>query len=300
MGGSPPKGEDIGSFVRSHENDTEQNQTRFDCFDSLNKLAEYTSDQEETENNKGAEQDGKGKGAEPEKVSSSGINVHTNLEEKKQINEILRDSSNKILEFRLRGNRCYDEGNFVKAEELYTKGITCLQANERSYCLQALALCYSNRAAARMSLLKLRDAIEDCRSAMDSDHNFSKAQIRAGHCHLQLGELKNAMEFFEKYLATVNVDCLDKKVTLHAVEGQQNTQKVAQYIEQSMELLAQKSTDAVASALELISKALAIAPYSERLLRMKAESLIMLEKHAEAIVLCEQTFSFAENNFPIN
>lgn len=53
-------------------------------------------------------------------------------------------------------------------------------------------------------------------------------------------------------------------------------QKVAECINQSAKLLEEKSPDAALSALEIISEALSICPYSEKLLKMKAEALIVV------------------------
>lgn len=53
-------------------------------------------------------------------------------------------------------------------------------------------------------------------------------------------------------------------------------QKVAGCIDQSTKLLEQKNPDAGFSALEIISEALSISLYSEKLLKMKAEALIMV------------------------
>lgn len=53
-------------------------------------------------------------------------------------------------------------------------------------------------------------------------------------------------------------------------------QKVAECADQSAKLLEQKNPDAALSALEIISEALSISPYSEKLLKMKVEALIMV------------------------
>ena len=53
-------------------------------------------------------------------------------------------------------------------------------------------------------------------------------------------------------------------------------QKVADCTDQSAKLLEQKNPDAALSALEIISEALSISPYSEKLLKMKVEALIMV------------------------
>lgn len=79
-----------------------------------------------------------------------------------------------------RGNQAYKTGRFSRAEEYYTKGVNSVPSGEASgYCLKPLLLCYSNRAATRMSLGRIREAVEDCIAAMTIDPNFLKVQIRA-------------------------------------------------------------------------------------------------------------------------
>lgn len=51
---------------------------------------------------------------------------------------------------------------------------------------------------------------------------------------------------------------------------------MAECADQSAKLLEQKNPDAALSALEIISEALSISPYSEKLLKMKVEALIMV------------------------
>lgn len=76
-----------------------------------------------------------------------------------------------------RGNQAYAAGQLVKAEECYTHGINSVSPNETSQ--KALMLCYSNRAATRISLCRMRDALSDCRKATEIDSSFLKAQLRA-------------------------------------------------------------------------------------------------------------------------
>lgn len=79
-----------------------------------------------------------------------------------------------------RGNQAYRNGDALKAEEFYTQGIISVPSSERlDCCLEPLLLCYSNRAAARISLGRIRDALEDCKMATTLDPSFLKAHIRA-------------------------------------------------------------------------------------------------------------------------
>lgn len=79
-----------------------------------------------------------------------------------------------------RGNQSYSKGDFSNAEDWYTRVVNCVSQSEtpRS-CLRILMLCYSNRAATRMSLGRMREAVEDCILAAVIDPSFLKVQLRA-------------------------------------------------------------------------------------------------------------------------
>lgn len=80
----------------------------------------------------------------------------------------------------VRGNEAYKNEDLSKAEDFYTQGIISIPSNERSgCCLKPLLLCYSNRAAARMVLGRIREALGDCVMATALDPNFLKVQMRA-------------------------------------------------------------------------------------------------------------------------
>lgn len=79
-----------------------------------------------------------------------------------------------VLNFFFRGNQRYTCGDTSKAEDYYTQGINCVSKSETSRSsLRALMLCYSNRAATRMSLGRMRDALGDCKMAAEIDPFFS-------------------------------------------------------------------------------------------------------------------------------
>ncbi|KAF6152954.1 hypothetical protein GIB67_039661 [Kingdonia uniflora] len=82
--------------------------------------------------------------------------------------------------WRFRGNQAYANGNLSKAEDYYTRGVNCVLSDEISKsCLSALVLCYSNRAAARMSAGRMREALDDCARAAEIDSTFLRVQVRA-------------------------------------------------------------------------------------------------------------------------
>lgn len=79
-----------------------------------------------------------------------------------------------------RGNQAYANGDLEKAEYYYSQGLSCIPQHETSRdCLRALVLCYSNRAAARMSRGRMREALRDCLVAAEIDPKFFRVQLRA-------------------------------------------------------------------------------------------------------------------------
>ncbi|KAJ1430029.1 Tetratricopeptide-like helical domain superfamily, partial [Sesbania bispinosa] len=202
--------------------------------------------------------------------------------------------------WRLRGNQAHKDGDLSKAEGFYTLGINSVPSRERSGgCIKPLLLCYSNRAATRMSLGRIREALEDCMMATSLDPTFLKIQMRTANCHLLLGEVENAQQCYNKCLESGNVVCLDRRVIVEAAEGLQKAQEVVKFVNDVAALLNERTSDAAGSALELLTKALSISLYSEKLLHMKAEALCLLQKYEAAIQLCEQSQYLAEKNFAL-
>ncbi|KAJ0978005.1 hypothetical protein J5N97_013479 [Dioscorea zingiberensis] len=198
---------------------------------------------------------------------------------------------------RLRGNQAYANGHLSKAEEYYTQAINSVSPNEtlRS-CLRVLMLCYSNRAAARMSLGRMREALSDSLMAAAIDPNFLKAQVRAANCHLALGETEDAVKYFQKCLQSEWAEGLDHKIFKEASDGLHKAQLVADNMDQSENILLKRASTEAKRALGLITDALLISPYCEKLLEMKAELLLMMRKYDEVIELCEKTLDLAKKN----
>ncbi|KAJ6315567.1 hypothetical protein OIU78_018946 [Salix suchowensis] len=201
--------------------------------------------------------------------------------------------------WRLRGNKAYTSGHLSKAEDCYTQGVNCVSTSEKSVCcLRALMLCYSNRAATRMSLGRMRDALGDCKKAAAIDPNFIRVQVRAANCYLALGDVEGAVQYFKKCLQFGIEVSMDRKVAVEAADGLQKAQKVTECMQHSAELLRQGAPNDAESALQVIAEGLLISSCSEKLLEMKAESLFMLRKYEEVIQLCEHSFDSAKKNSP--
>lgn len=199
--------------------------------------------------------------------------------------------------WRFRGNQAYANGHLTKAEDYYTRGVNSVSLNEiPSSCFRPLTLCYSNRAATRMSLGKMRAALNDCMMAVSIDPNFLKAQVRLANCHLALGEIEEALKHFKKCLQADKNITPDRKYLSEASDGLQKAQQVANLTGQSAELLLRRTPNDASKALNMVCEALSISPHSESLLQMKAEALLMMRKYEDVIKLCEQTLDLAELN----
>uniref|UniRef100_A0A0D9Y6N1 J domain-containing protein n=1 Tax=Oryza glumipatula TaxID=40148 RepID=A0A0D9Y6N1_9ORYZ len=196
--------------------------------------------------------------------------------------------------WRIRGNQAYAEGQLAKAEECYTHGINSVSLNEASW--KSLMLCYSNRAATRMSLGRMREALSDCRKATDIDSSFLKAQIRAANCLLALGDVEEAQKGFEICLKSNHEASLDSKITEEASDGIKKAKKVSNFMLLSKEYIVKKEFDKIPSALQMISDALSTSTYSDNLMMMKAEALLLLQRYEEVIRFCEETLHLAEEN----
>uniref|UniRef100_A0A7N0ZUR9 J domain-containing protein n=1 Tax=Kalanchoe fedtschenkoi TaxID=63787 RepID=A0A7N0ZUR9_KALFE len=199
--------------------------------------------------------------------------------------------------WRLRGNQAYANEDLSKAEEYYTRGVKCISASEKSRgCLRALMLCYSNRAATRMSMGRLREAVEDCKLAAGIDPNFLRAHVRAANCYLALGEVEEASKYFKYCLQPGISICADRKILIEASEGLKKAQKVAECMSRSFESSQRGTCNDAEDALRSADEALTISLYSEKLLEIKAEALFMLQKYNKVIQLCQGSLDSAERN----
>ncbi|KAI7725703.1 hypothetical protein M8C21_018148 [Ambrosia artemisiifolia] len=193
--------------------------------------------------------------------------------------------------WRLRGNQAYGNGDLAKAEDYYTQGLNSVSQTEKSKgCLRAMMLCYSNRAATRISLGRMKDALKDCLMAAAIDPNFLKVQVRAAHCYLAIGEVENATLQYMKCLQSGSDVCVDRKLLVDASEGLEKAQKVTQCLKQYTEL-PRRTPEDLEYALKVIDEALQISSYSEQLLQMKADTLLKLQRYEQIIQMCEQTLS---------
>ncbi|CAN6355391.1 unnamed protein product [Urochloa humidicola] len=189
--------------------------------------------------------------------------------------------------WRTSGNQAYANGHFATAEDYYTRGINSISHHGTSGdCSRALMLCYSNRAATRMSLGMMREALQDCLTATSIDPSFLKAKVRAANCYLALGNLEDASMSYMSCL-DCNASSSDPKMFTEASDGLEKVKRVTQWVSQCKDLLEKRTSPEATTALKLISNALHISPHWDSLKEMKAEALLTLQRYEEVIQLCQ-------------
>ncbi|CAI9106177.1 OLC1v1005260C2 [Oldenlandia corymbosa var. corymbosa] len=194
--------------------------------------------------------------------------------------------------WRLRGNQAYATGELSKAEDFYSQGVNSISEMETSRsCLRALMLCYSNRAATRMSLGRLKEALDDCKKAAALDPSFIRVQVRAANCYLALGDSENASLHYMKCLQAGSDICVDRKLLVEASEGLERAQKLSELVAQCTNILGEGASADILTALSLLDEALIISPHSEKLLEMKATALFTLQRYEDVIQFCGQKLS---------
>ncbi|KAI5073515.1 hypothetical protein GOP47_0011528 [Adiantum capillus-veneris] len=200
--------------------------------------------------------------------------------------------------WRLRGNQAYANGDFPKAEEYYSRGASSVSPDETSQsCIRASMLCYSNRAATRMAVGRMREALADCKRAMVVDPGFLRVRLRAASCHLALGESKAAADTFKECLKYAKESAKpDTKILVEAMEGVKKSQQLDGYSDRAFILLQKQTFMDSTSALRLLNEALSISSFSEPLHELKAQVLLSLRRYEECLQFCEQTLPTAERN----
>lgn len=91
-----------------------------------------------------------------------------------------------------------NEGNQLMRDEKFTEALDCYTKAISKDCLNAVYYC--NRAAAHSKLNNHREAIEDCKRALEIEPQYSKAYGRMGLAYSSLNEHHQAKECYKKAL----------------------------------------------------------------------------------------------------
>ncbi|XP_071521771.1 small glutamine-rich tetratricopeptide repeat-containing protein alpha-like isoform X3 [Panulirus ornatus] len=91
-----------------------------------------------------------------------------------------------------------NEGNQLMREEKFTDALDCYTKAISKDCVNAVYYC--NRAAAHSKLNNHREAIEDCKRALEIEPQYSKAYGRMGLAYSSLNDHQQAKECYKKAL----------------------------------------------------------------------------------------------------
>ena len=101
--------------------------------------------------------------------------------------------SSKVKEYFLNGNNKYKIKDYNGADNDYTYCIDNADSNDNE-----LANYYSNRAATRLQLGRINDALEDSNSCICVKPTWPKGYTRKGGCLVRLNKLQEAIYAYEK------------------------------------------------------------------------------------------------------
>lgn len=201
-------------------------------------------------------------------------------------------------EIKNQANQEYKSGHYAEAIRLYSQAIgkpIPFVANGPWYLRQSVfnfifvgiiatspntATYYANRAAALTMIKKYKEAADDCRVATNLDPDNFKAYLRAGKCHMNLGNLEEASRLYQLVLSR-------EPSNIQAQREAYNLQQLGNYIQQAEMFMANKQWGLATNSLD---RAIAFTdgdavPFAWRVWR--AECALGQKNHSEATRLAK-------------
>ncbi|KAF0691800.1 Aste57867_17071 [Aphanomyces stellatus] len=175
------------------------------------------------------------------------------------------------------GGKAYSDGDFIRAAELYSKALEILDValgQDLAPQLQVeKAKLLSNRAAALMTLHKIKEALEDGKEAVRNDATYLRAYLRVAKCHLLLGQWEDARNVYrevERQLSLNSAHPQYKSYKAQLKEGFDDVNNLQAYLHRAKSY---SDTKDLFSALEMTERAMDIA-YASRELRVQTMTLL--------------------------
>uniref|UniRef100_A0A6I9RTR4 TPR repeat-containing thioredoxin TTL4 n=1 Tax=Elaeis guineensis var. tenera TaxID=51953 RepID=A0A6I9RTR4_ELAGV len=158
------------------------------------------------------------------------------------------------------GNEEYKEGRYAEAVALYDRAIL-MDPDKASY--------WSNKAAALMGMGQLLEAVGECKEAVRIDPSYARAHLRLGTLYLRLGVAEKAIHHYK----------------LARKEASSNDIARAQALQTHLSKCneARKLRDWQTVLKEIQSAVSAGADSAPQVIASKAEALLALQRHDEAI-----------------
>ncbi|KAK4485945.1 hypothetical protein RD792_008597 [Penstemon davidsonii] len=203
-------------------------------------------------------------------TSSVGNVVSKNEEPEKPIS-LCRALSTRMdpEELKILGNEDYKNGRFAEAVALYDAAIS-IDPNKASY--------RSNKSAALTAMGKLLEAAFECREAIRIDPLYQRAHNRLATLYVRLGEAENATYHFKQSGQEADPDAMNK------------AKQVQIHLNKCTEAKRQRDWNTLLKEISLsISAGADSAP---SIFSLKAEALLKLDKHQEAIETMAESPNF--------
>ncbi|XP_064422807.1 tetratricopeptide repeat protein 1 [Latimeria chalumnae] len=179
--GACNNGNDVEDPQAPRTGDTKEEESFFDCKESLEEEEQRISDKEKNNIELKEQQ-------EVEFDEEYLMELEKDMpEEEKQRR---RDESSQLKE---EGNDQFKKGEYTAAETSYMKALEVCP-----FCFQKdRSILYSNRAAARMKMDKKEDAISDCTKAIKLNPNYIRAILRRAELYEKTDKLDEALEDYK-------------------------------------------------------------------------------------------------------
>ncbi|KAL3818913.1 hypothetical protein ACJIZ3_004818 [Penstemon smallii] len=204
-------------------------------------------------------------------TSSAVENVVRKKEEPEKPISLCRALSTRMdpEQLKILGNEDYKNGRFAEAVSLYDAAIS-IDPNKASY--------RSNKSAALTAMGKLLEAAFECREAIRIDPFYQRAHNRLATLYVRLGEAEKATYHFKQSGQEADPDAMNK------------AKKVQFHLNKCTEAKRQRDWN---SLLQEISLSISAGADSAPLIfSLKAETLLKLDKHEEAIEAMAESPNF--------
>lgn len=179
-------------------------------------------------------------------------------------------------DFKNLGNSFYIKGDVEQAIELYSRAIE-MAPTEATY--------WGNRSAAYIAVKKWRLALSDANKAIQLKPGFTKAHLRASHCHFQFGEFKAARDLLTPVLS--NPTAVKDMKVLDQVEI--DMARATELVNES------KWEDGQALAMKVMGQCSEMVNVRQLLV----ECLIGRKRYDQARLICESLYSANKSNSDI-
>lgn len=180
------------------------------------------------------------------------------------------------------GGAAYSSRRYQEAAEYYRQSIDLVDSLiQRQPELKTIALMkdkaklHSNRAASLMMMMQIIEAQRECRSSIEADPLYSRAYLRLCRVQVLLGDMEHAKQNLINARRIMQSDSHADSADLSMIKKMESTiEQLNVHTNMIKRMIEVKD---LSSALDQLSKALALAPNSRALQLQKAQVLFQLK-----------------------